>query len=104
MKQKKIDSYRVVIYTPTSFICNVDHEEMIRRSKELAAQVDRHCDGEGKAEVHFTTSYSCSLCGHPWTEENDVFNACCNENVKEAEGVDFDFDAFEAGSLVAEDE
>jgi hypothetical protein len=98
MKQVNRDNYHVVVYTPAGQMwTHLGHDEMMRRSKELAAQVDRHCDGEGKAEVRFETTYTCSHCQRPWTEKNDVYNACCDENVKEAEAVEFDFDAFEAG-------
>ena len=97
MKQKNIDNYRVTIYTPAGFgRTHLGHDEMMRRSKELAAQVDRHCDGEGMAEIDFDITYTCSHCGLPWSENNDTYNACCNANVNEAEEANFDFDAFDA--------
>ena len=85
-------AHRVVVYAPKP-LGAATHAEMMRRSKELAEQVDRHCDGDGKAEVHFTNEAECDQCGREWTEKNDIYNACCTANVKEAEDAEFNFEA-----------
>jgi len=54
--------------------------EMMRRGKGLAAQVDRHCDGEDRAEVKFDIRYECKLCKRDW-EMYEGFPTCCNEAV-----------------------
>lgn len=83
-KQKHYSNYRVRVYTPRGWL-GIGHDEMMRRSRELAAQVDRHCDGEGKAEIHFDVEYTCSHCGYGWETDNSGLPLCCNEAQKEHE-------------------
>lgn len=91
--KEEYSEYRVVVYTDEGWMSSKDHERMMSRSRDLAEQVDRHCDGQGKAEVHFTTERFCDKCGSVWNEENDVYNGCCEENEAEAKAAGFDFAA-----------
>lgn len=84
MKKTRRSNYHVVVYTPEPvFMRNTDHDEMMRRSRALAEQVDRHCDGEGKAEIHFDTEHYCEHCGYSWELDEDGVPTCCDEAQKE---------------------
>ena len=86
MKKTRYSEHRVVVYTPTfrGIGGDLEHAEMLQRSKELAKQVDRHCDGEGPAEVLFDTNHYCSHCGLSWELDDNGAPLCCDKAQLEA--------------------
>ena len=82
MKKTRYLEHRVVVDTPTFYRAlhtESEHAEMMRRSKALAEQVDRHCDGEGKARVEFDVEHYCSHCGYGWEIDDDGLPVCCDK-------------------------
>jgi hypothetical protein len=77
--------YRVAVFVPSGFGSSRNHTEMMRRAKEVAEQIDRHVDGEGKASIHFSTAAQCEYCGAIWTEDNNIYNdGCCDKDYDNA--------------------
>jgi len=87
MKVARRSNYRVVVAVP-DFRFREDgerqHRVMMADGKQIADQVDRHCDGEGRAEVKFDVEYTCSHCGYGWEEDEDGVPVCCDEAQREA--------------------
>ena len=76
------DNYRVEALVPTPRFSTASHDEMMRRAKELKAQVDRHCDTD-HSQIDFDTTHQCSTCGSAWVEDSDAYNGgCCDEDEK----------------------
>ena len=91
MKKAHYSNYRVTVNVPDWRFHAIDdcerrHRIMLSDGEDIAKQVDRHCDGEGKARVEFDIEYSCSHCGYDWDEDENGMPQCCEEAQKEFEG------------------
>ena len=88
-KELTREDYCVWVWAPSGFGSGRNHKEMLRRTKEVADQCNRHVDGEGQAEVHFSTNARCEYCGNNWTEDTESYNGgCCTQDYDNAPEAD----------------
>ncbi len=87
MRETSRSNYRVIVEVADFRFSGRDtdttHNLMLRDGRELAEQVDRHCDGQGKATVEYDTEYTCSHCGYNWEVDFNGLPVCCDEAQKE---------------------
>ena len=80
------NNYRVVA-TVADLHIKKDHAARVRETRQLRAEIERHCDGYDDVDCHCDIKTVCRFCEEEWSGCADAngFPCCCNEAIKEAE-------------------
>lgn len=58
-------------------------EELELECQHLKQQILRHVD-DCVATICWNNELVCEFCGSPWTEEDEIYNGCCNKDDENA--------------------
>lgn len=81
-KQTTITDYTVVVHVHDPWGLLAPYPDQLKsRAESIVADIKRHVDDVGYAEVVPEVVHQCEFCGYNWTEESDTYNGgCCDED------------------------